>query len=254
MKITELTRIYNPEEWGANSIFSAFSSDGQLIAVRVPNKGWDSGKKQDNLFVYDINGNKKWSECSIDGGTFNESGIVFYPDKYNLLVPGADDNQGNQDGLKQYQIGGHGYTLPFAHTNLDGINTSIYAASDRGEAILGKNNGLFCVIGKNQLPIKDDTFSEAYFSPDVEYLAFTFILDSKSWLYNLAESDKKIELSGQFLCFLPNKQLLEYDRKNFIVWDINNWQAIHKLKSQLAAYCFFLVQQHMMVNGLRYVT
>jgi len=238
MKIIEQTRIYNPDDWGASGIFSAFSHDGQLIAVRVPNKVWDSGKKKDNLFVYDINGNKKWFGYSLDGGTFNESGIVFYPDKYSLLVPGADDNHGNLDGLKQYSIGGNGYTLPFAHTNLNGINASIYAASDKGEAILGIKDGLFCVIGRKELPIKLDGFSEAYFSPDVEYLAFSYFMTRESWLYKLSESDKKIQLSGQFISFLPNRQLLEYDKNNFVVWDMSNWQEIRKFKVNLPHYIF----------------
>jgi WD40 repeat protein len=238
MKIIEQTRIYNPIDWGTSGIFSAFSYDGQLIAVRVPNKVWDSRKKQDNLFVYDINGNKKWSGFSLDGGTFNEKGIVFYPDKYNLLVPGADDNHGSLDGLKQYQIGGSGYALPFAHTNLNGINTSIYAASDRGEAILGKKDGLFCVTSKKELPIKHDGFSEAYFSPDVEYLVFTSFPNWDFGLYKLSESNKKIKLSGQFVCFLPNRQLLGYDTGNFIVWDINNWQEIQKVKVNLSHFVF----------------
>jgi WD40 repeat protein len=238
MKIIEQTRIYNPDEWGTSGIFAAFSHDGQLIAVRVPNNIWNNGEKQDNLFVYDINGNKKWFGYSLDGGTFNESGIVFYPDKYSLLVPGADDNHGSLDGLKQYQIGGHGFTLPFAHTSLNGKNTSIYAASDKGEAILGKKDGLFCVFGRNQLSIKYDGFSEAYFSPDVEYLALTYFMNWESWLYKTSESDKKIKLSGQFVCFLPNRQLLEYDKDSFVVWDINNWKVTQKVKVNLPHYIF----------------
>lgn len=233
MKIIEKTRIYNPDDWGAGGIFSAFSHDGQLIAVRVPCRVSDGGEKKDNLFVYDINGNKKWSGYSLDGGSFSESGIVFYPDKYSLLVPGADDNHGSLDGLKQYQIGGHGFTLPFAHTSLNGINTSICVASDKGEAILGKKDGLFCIIGKNQLPIKHDGFSEAYFSPNAEYLAFTFFHNWESWLYKISESNKKIKLSGQFVCFLPNRKLLEYDENSFTIRNIDDWQEIKKVKVNL---------------------
>lgn len=242
MKIIEQTRIYNPDDWGAGGIFSAFSHDGQLIAIRIPNNIWNNEKKQDNLFVYDIYGNKKWSGFSLDGGTANEAGIVFYPDKYSLLVPGADDNYGSLDGLKQYQIGGNGFALPFGNTSLNGINTSVYAASDNGEAILGKKDGLFCVIAKKELSIKRDGFSEAYFSPDVEYLAFSNFLDWKSWLHDLSKSDKKIELSGQFVCFLPNKQLLEYEsgykKSNFVVWDMSNWQEIKRVAANLPHYIY----------------
>jgi WD40 repeat protein len=240
MKIIEQTRIYNPDDWGTGGIFSAFSHDGQLIAVRVPSKIWQNGgQKSDNLFVYDIYGNKKWSGFSLDGG---ESGIVFYPDKYSLLVPGADDNHGSLDGLKQYQIGGNGFALPFGHTSLNGINTSVYAASDNGEAILGKKDGLFCIIGKKELPINGDGFSEAHFSPDVEFLAFSYFFDWKSWLHDLSESDKKIELSGQFVSFLPNKQLLEYEsgynKSNFVVWDMSNWQEIKRVTANLPYYIY----------------
>jgi len=240
MKIIEQTRIYNPDDWGTGGIFSAFSHDGQLIAVRVPCKIWhNGGQKVDNLFVYDIKGNKKWSGFSLDG---SESGIVFYPDKYSLLAPGADDNYGSLDGLKQYQIGGNGFTLPFFNTSLNGINTSIHAASDNGEAILGIKDGLFCIIGNKELQISRDGFSEAYFSPDVEYLVFSYFMTWKSWLHKLSESDKKIELSGQFVCFLPNKQLLEYEsgynKSNFVVWDMTNWVEIKRVPVNLPHYVY----------------
>lgn len=231
MQLIEKTRIYNPVDWGARGFFSAFSHDGQLIAVRVPSDLHNScRKKKDNLFVYDINGEIKWSGYSADGGDGNERGIVFYPDKYHLLVPGCDDNIGSLDGLKCYQIGGVGYTLPFNQTHLSGINTSIILASDKGEAILGSkcgDNRLFCVIGNKELQINHAYCTEAYFSPDVEFLALTSILEFKSWVYQLSEYDKEIELSGQFVCFLPNRKLLEYANKNFVVWDISNWQVIH---------------------------
>ncbi len=238
MKIIEQTRIFNPDEWGSRSIFSAFSHDGQLISIRVPNNIWHNEKKQDNLFVYDIYGNKKWSGYSLDGGTNNEAGIVFYPDKYSLLVPGADDNHGDLDGLKQYQIGGNGYTLPFAGTSLKGINTTVYAASDNGEAILGKKDGLFCIIGNKELPIKHDGFSEAYFSPDVEHLVFASFLNWEFWLYKLSESEKKIQLSGQFVCSLPNRQLLAYDKDSFVIWNMDNWKEKQRNKVNLSHFIF----------------
>lgn len=229
MKIIEQTRIYNPDEWGTSSIYTAFSHDGQLVAVRVPYNIWLNGKKQDNLFVYDIYGNKKWSKCSLDSGT--EQGIVFYPDKYSLLVPGRDDNQkADVDGLKQYQVGGNGYKLPFAHTSLNGTNTSIYAVSDKGEAIFGKKNKLFYVIGKNEIPIEHNGSSEAYFSPDVEYLAITYFTTWESWIYKISKGANKIKLSGQFVCFLPNKQLLEFDKGSLIVRNIEDFQEVQKAK------------------------
>lgn len=87
-------------------------------------------------------------------------------------MPGADDNYGNMDGLKLYRAGASGYTLPFAGTSLKGINTSVYAASDRGGANLGKKDGVFCVVGEREIPIKTDGFSEAYFCPNPEHIVF----------------------------------------------------------------------------------
>jgi len=239
MQIIEKTRIYNPDAWGASGIFSAFSHDGQLIAVRVPSNLYNSSRKtKDNLFVYDITGKIIWSGYSADSGDGNEKGIVFYPDKYSILVPGCDDNNGNLDGLKCYQIGGTGYTLPFNQTHLSGINTSIILASDNGEAILGRkcgDDGLFCVIGKKELPINLTHCTEAYFSPDIELLALTSILGYKSWLYQLSEHFKNIEMFGQFVCFLPDKKILEYVNKNFVVWDFCNMQEIHNIRVALPA-------------------
>ena len=240
MQIIEQTRIFNPNDWGSSGIFSAFSHDGQLIAVRVPSILYNSSrKKKDNLFIYDIYGNEKWSGYSADGGDGNEKGIAFYPDKYSLLVPGCDDNHGNLDGLKCYKIGGIGYTLPFSQTYLSGINTSIILASDNGEAILGRkcgDNRLFCVISKKELPINLAHCTEAYFSSDVEFLALTSILGYESWVYQLSEQDKKIELSGQFVCFLPDRKILEYVNKSFVVWDISNLQEIHNIRVDLPPY------------------
>ncbi len=235
MKIIEHTRIFNPREWGSRGISSAFSNDGQLIAVRVPCEAW-SYKKQDNLFVYDIYGNKKWSGFSLDGGSWNEWGIVFFPDKYSVLVPGADDNGGSLDGLKQYKIGGNGFSLPFSHTSLNGINTSVYAAADNGRAILGRKNGLICVINKREFPMRDESFSEAHFSSESDCLAFIGLFRSSSWLYDLSAIDNKIELSGQFVCFLSNKQWLEFDRGDFVVRNISNLQEAQRIKSNFPNY------------------
>jgi WD40 repeat protein len=238
MNLVQHNRIYNPQAWGDKGNFFAFSPDGQLVAVRQPHD-WENENKR-NIFVYDLDGNEKWSYCSLDGGSFSEAGIAFFPDKYHVLVPGADENHKGMDGLKKYSIGQTGFTLPFEHTALNGINTAIQAVSDGGESILGRKDGLYCISGRDQISLPNDGFSEAYFSQDANFLVFTGFLNHESWIFLLSDAGNKIKLDGVFVCFLPNQQMLLSTNTTtgtkFSIWSLDTLEKKSELDRNQPVY------------------
>ncbi len=238
MKFTQNNRIYFPQEWGGNERFFAFSPDGELIAVHVTCDN-SSGSRKKNLFVYDRDGREKWSHRSVDRG---ERGVVFWADKYNLLVPGSDDDQKNLDGLKHYKIGSTVLDFPFANTALGGIGTAIDAVAERGDRILGHKfqDGLYCISNNSQIKLPNISFSEAYFSPDSSVIAFISFVVKGSNLLSLATAEQTSFFEEQFVCFLPNNQILfsknAYPRTTFSILHLDTLEMISEFDREGPKY------------------
>lgn len=206
MKLVQKNRIYFPQEWGDNELFFAFSQDGELIAVRhTCDNSYPSTQK--NIFVYTVDGEKKWEHRSLDRGG---RGVAFFPDKHHLLVPGADDSEKNLDGLKLYPIGNNTFKFPFANSSIHGVNTSVYGASNGGGYVLGyKEYGhLYCLSMSGETQLPGIRFTEAYFSPNVDAVVLHSISDGKSYFLRLSTPQAPIDFDGQFVCFLPDKKIL----------------------------------------------
>lgn len=238
MKLVQKNRIYFPQDWGDNELFFAFSQDGELIAVRHTCDN-TSFSTQKNIFVYTVDGEKKWEHRSLDRGG---RGVAFFPDKHHLLVPGSDDSEKNLDGLKLYSIGDTAFKFPFANTSIHGENTSVYGVSNDGGYALGyKERGdLYCLSMVSEIQLPKISFSEACFSANNDVVALHSIGESKSYILWLSNPQNVIALDGQFVCFLPHKKILiaknEHPRTVFSAIELETMKAVSHHESEHPEY------------------
>ena len=254
MKISPTATINDEKLWGSHGKSFTFSSTGQFVAVKIHDTLRD-GDDHHNIFVYNFMGIRVWSTRTLSSG---ETGIAFFPDNHHIVVSGCEDrlspNRKDRDGIKKWEINGDDYELIFDNTPMTGINVHIHGASDNGKTLLAKKpaslEGLYCLqIGK-EYKLPDIPFSEAYFSPNGDFLVVVYFILQKQSFIKLVEP---IEINGvpvniaakalddetygfmpseaDFVCFINDQEFVTTKDNMFYISNTNTYQLLKEFNA-----------------------